>query len=160
LVGLSASAGLPSSRGVLLELLLLDRLSLRDSDFLIFPIFPLLLPPTGPLALVLELPLPPDDAPMSPVLPPPVRRILAPTRRGNQSFFDAGCACAGGKESARWSADVRSDKANDTARGTATGNDFSPGMHRCHCRRPCSPVSSTRTHVWWRKTEAATECWG
>lgn len=72
------------SRGVLLELLLLDRLSLRDRDFLIFPIFPLLLLllllPTGPLALVLfalALPLPP--APMSPVLPPPVRRILAPT---------------------------------------------------------------------------------
>lgn len=86
---------------MLLELLLLDRLSLRDSDFLIFPIFPLLLPPTGPLALVLALPLPPDDAPMSPALPPPVRRILAPSRGGYQAAFDAGRASAGEKESAR-----------------------------------------------------------
>lgn len=78
------------SRGVLLELLLLDRLSLRDRDFLIFPIFPLLLlPPTGPLALVFAPPLPPDDAPISPVLPPPVRRILAPAllTKGNQENF-------------------------------------------------------------------------
>lgn len=72
------------SRGVLLELFLLERLSLRDRDFLIFPIFPLLLllPPTGPLALPLfALPLPPVGVPMSPVLPPPVRRILARTER-------------------------------------------------------------------------------
>ncbi len=85
---------------MLLELLLLDRLSLRDSDFLIFPIFPRL-PPTGPLALVLlALPLPPDDAPMSPVLPPPVRRILAPSRRANQADLDEGRASSGEKEAA------------------------------------------------------------
>lgn len=74
---------------MLLELLLLDRLSLRERDFLIFPIFPLLLLllPTGPLALPLFalLPLPPAGAPISPVLPPPVRRILTPTERDASS---------------------------------------------------------------------------